>query len=64
MEVIWNPSEAPSELGGYREVIVRIDGDGAYGRLKYESGASCTARTRDGVAGACSHFSVYGGRNS
>lgn len=32
-------SEAPSELGGYREVIVRIDGDGAYGRLKYESGA-------------------------
>ena len=32
-------SEAPSELGGYKEVIVRIDGDGAYGRLKYESGA-------------------------
>ena len=32
-------SEAPSELGGYREVIVRIDGDGVYGRLKYESGA-------------------------
>ncbi|MDO5667030.1 MAG: peptide chain release factor 1 [Alcaligenaceae bacterium] len=32
-------SEAPSELGGYREVIARIHGDGAYGRLKYESGA-------------------------
>lgn len=32
-------SEAPSELGGYREVIARIDGEGAYGRLKYESGA-------------------------
>ena len=32
-------SEAPSELGGYKEVIVRVDGDGAYGRLKYESGA-------------------------
>ncbi|MDK7178695.1 PCRF domain-containing protein, partial [Micrococcus luteus] len=30
-------SEAPSELGGYREVIARIDGEGAYGRLKYES---------------------------
>jgi peptide chain release factor 1 len=32
-------SESPSELGGYREVIARIDGDGAYGRLKFESGA-------------------------
>lgn len=32
-------SESPSELGGYKEVIVRIDGDGAYGRLKFESGA-------------------------
>ena len=32
-------SESPSELGGYREVIVRIDGEGAYGRLKFESGA-------------------------
>ena len=31
-------SESPSELGGY-EVIARIDGDGAYGRLKFESGA-------------------------
>ncbi len=41
-EVGWRVeliSEAPSELGGYKEVIVRIDGDGAYGRLKYESGA-------------------------
>lgn len=32
-------SESPSELGGYKEVIVRINGDGAYGRLKFESGA-------------------------
>src|SRR5690606_15307386 len=32
-------SESPAELGGYKEVIVRIDGDGAYGRLKFESGA-------------------------
>jgi peptide chain release factor 1 len=28
-------SESPSELGGYKEVIARIDGDGAYGRLKF-----------------------------
>ena len=27
-----------SDLGGYKEVVVRIEGDGAYGRLKYESG--------------------------
>ncbi|ADU91815.1 Peptide chain release factor 1 [Taylorella equigenitalis MCE9] len=32
-------SENPSELGGYREVIARIEGDGVYGQLKYESGA-------------------------
>ena len=32
-------SESPSELGGYKEVIARIDGDGVYGRLKFESGA-------------------------
>ena len=32
-------SENASEMGGYREVIARVDGDGVYGRLKYESGA-------------------------
>ena len=32
-------SESPSELGGYKEVIARIEGEGAYGRLKFESGA-------------------------
>jgi len=32
-------SENESEMGGYREIIARVDGDGVYGRLKYESGA-------------------------
>jgi len=32
-------SENVSEMGGYREIIARVDGDGVYGRLKYESGA-------------------------
>ena len=32
-------SESPAELGGYKEVIVRIEGDGVYGQLKFESGA-------------------------
>ena len=31
-------SESPSDLGGYKEVILRIEGEGAYGLLKYESG--------------------------
>ena len=31
-------SESPSELGGYKEVIARIAGQGAYSRLKFESG--------------------------
>jgi len=31
-------SQSPSELGGYKEVIARIVGHGAYSRLKFESG--------------------------
>ena len=31
-------SESPSELGGYKEVVLRIAGPGAYGRLRFESG--------------------------
>lgn len=31
-------SKNESELGGYKEVIVRIIGEGAYSRLKFESG--------------------------
>lgn len=32
-------SSAENEIGGYKEVIIRIVGDGAYSRLKFESGA-------------------------
>jgi len=31
-------SESPSELGGYKEVVLRIEGDNVYGALKFESG--------------------------
>ncbi len=31
-------SEAPGEHGGYREIITRVVGHGAYSRLKFESG--------------------------
>lgn len=32
-------SERPGEHGGYKEIIVRIAGNGVYSRLKFESGA-------------------------
>ena len=37
----WKPeiiSESPSELGGYKEVVIKVDGDHVYGALKFESG--------------------------
>ena len=36
MEVL---SESPGEHGGYKEIILRLVGDGAFSRLKFESGA-------------------------
>ncbi|MFN7086055.1 MAG: peptide chain release factor 1 [Burkholderiales bacterium] len=31
-------SQSPGEMGGYKEIIARIIGNGAYSRLKFESG--------------------------
>ncbi len=31
-------SESPSELGGFKEVVVRVEGEGAYGQMRFESG--------------------------
>ncbi|MDM4767678.1 peptide chain release factor 1 [Pelomonas sp. SE-A7] len=31
-------SSNDSDLGGYKELVVRLEGDGVYGRLKFESG--------------------------
>lgn len=31
-------SESPTELGGYKEVVFSVEGDGAYSRFKFESG--------------------------
>jgi peptide chain release factor 1 len=31
-------SESAAELGGYKEIVLRIEGRGAYGRLRFESG--------------------------
>ena len=31
-------SESPSEVGGYKEVVLRLEGEQVYGKLKFESG--------------------------
>jgi peptide chain release factor 1 len=31
-------SESASDLGGYKEVVLRVEGEGVYGRLRFESG--------------------------
>ncbi len=31
-------SESPSELGGYKEIVLRIEGEQVYGQLRFESG--------------------------
>ncbi len=31
-------SENPTELGGYKEIVFSVEGDGAYSRFKFESG--------------------------
>jgi peptide chain release factor 1 len=31
-------SESEGEVGGFKEVVIRVVGDGAYGKLKFESG--------------------------
>ena len=36
-------SSSPTELGGFKEVIFMIEGQGAYSRLKYESGVTGAA---------------------
>ncbi len=51
-------SESPSELGGYKEVIIRIEGDGVYGRLKFESGAHRVQRVPETEAQGRIHTSA------
>ena len=40
-------SQSASDLGGYREIIAKIVGQGAYSRLKFESGAHRVQRVPD-----------------
>jgi peptide chain release factor 1 len=51
-------SESPSELGGCKEVIVRIDGDAVYSRLKFESGGHRVQRVPETEAQGRIHTSA------
>ena len=40
-------SQSSSDMGGYREIIARVIGNGAYSKLKFESGAHRVQRVPD-----------------
>ncbi len=51
-------SEHPGEHGGYKEIIMRIIGQGAYSRLKFESGAHRVQRVPETEAQGRIHTSA------
>jgi peptide chain release factor 1 len=51
-------SENPTELGGYKEVVFEIDGDGAYSRYKFESGVHRVQRVPDTESSGRVHTST------
>jgi peptide chain release factor 1 len=51
-------SESPSEMGGYKEVIARVIGQGAYSKLKFESGGHRVQRVPETEAQGRIHTSA------
>jgi peptide chain release factor 1 len=51
-------SESASDLGGYKEAIVRIEGAGAYSKLKFESGGHRVQRVPETEAQGRIHTSA------
>ena len=51
-------SESSSDMGGYKEVIVRIAGNGAYSKLKFESGGHRVQRVPETEAQGRIHTSA------
>lgn len=49
---------AESELGGIREVVARVEGDGVFARLKYESGVHRVQRVPETESGGRIHTSA------
>jgi peptide chain release factor 1 len=57
----WNVevvSESPSDLGGYKEMIARVVGDGVYAKLKFESGGHRVQRVPETEAQGRIHTSA------
>ncbi len=51
-------NESPTELGGYKEVSFLLAGDGAYSRLKFESGVHRVQRVPETETGGRIHTST------
>ena len=51
-------SESPSELGGYKEVVLRVSGPGAYGRLLLMPGAKAPVAVVSKGRQVCTCFNV------
>lgn len=51
-------SESPSDVGGYKEIVFEVTGDGAYGWLKYESGVHRVQRIPATESGGRIHTST------
>ncbi len=48
----------PTELGGFKEITFTVEGDGAYSRLKYESGVHRVQRVPETESGGRIHTSA------
>ena len=51
-------SHSAGEVGGFKEVVLRVTGEGAYGRLKFESGAHRVQRVPETESQGRVHTSV------
>jgi peptide chain release factor 1 len=51
-------SESEGEMGGYKEIIASIEGDGVFGRLKFESGVHRVQRVPETEAQGRIHTSA------
>ncbi len=51
-------SSTPTDIGGFKEVIFMIEGDGAYSRLKYESGVHRVQRVPETESSGRIHTST------
>ncbi|SDI61811.1 peptide chain release factor 1 [Alteribacillus bidgolensis] len=57
----WKPEvieASPTELGGYKEIIFMINGEGAYSKMKYENGAHRVQRVPSTESGGRIHTST------